>query len=56
MKPPYTLIDAIRTLRREKGLDFRVARDRAIEEFIKRGYDLPSWAVTQYKYIPKDKT
>jgi hypothetical protein len=39
-----TLIDAIRTLRKERGLTFEQARDEAVAFFIKKGLPVPKWA------------
>ena len=39
-----TLIDAIRTLRKEQGLSFEAARQKAIDFFAKKGLPLPEWA------------
>ena len=44
MTPPYTLIEAIRTLRTERDWPFEQARDAAIEQFRRLDYELPSWA------------
>ena len=44
MVPPYTLIEAIKTLRQERGWTLDMARDEAIRQFISKGYDLPEWA------------
>jgi hypothetical protein len=39
-----TLLDAIRTLRKEQGLSFKAARQKAIDFFAKKGLPLPEWA------------
>lgn len=44
-----TLIDAIRTLRKERGLSFEEARTEAIALFIKKGLPLPEWAKPKEK-------
>ena len=36
-----TIIDAIRTLRKEQGLTYEAARDKAIEFFRKKGWPIP---------------
>ncbi len=39
-----TLIDAIRTIRKEQGLSFEAARQKAIDFFAKKGLPLPELA------------
>ena len=39
-----TLLDAIRTLRKEQGLSFEAARQKAIDFFAKQCLPLPEWA------------
>jgi hypothetical protein len=39
-----TLIDAIRTLRKEQGLTIEQAKAKAIAFFVKNGLPLPEWA------------
>jgi hypothetical protein len=44
-----TLIDAIRTLRKERGLPLEQARAEAIAFFIRKGLPLPEWAKKKEK-------
>ena len=44
-----TLIDAIRTLRKERGLSFEQAKSEAIAFFLKKGLPLPEWAQPKQK-------
>jgi hypothetical protein len=39
-----TLLDAIRTLRKERDLPFTLALDEAIRHFVAKGIELPLWA------------
>jgi hypothetical protein len=52
MTATYALIDAIRTLRKERGLPFEQARDESIEHFKRMGYELPSWAKRKHDRYP----
>jgi hypothetical protein len=45
------LLDAIRTLRKEKDMTFEQARDHAIAFFVKKQLPLPEWAK---RYAPKE--
>jgi hypothetical protein len=45
------LINAIRTLRKEKDMTFEQAKECAVAFFVKKGWPLPVWAE---RYRPKE--
>ena len=48
-----TLLDAIRTLRKERGLPFEEARDQAIAFFARKKLPIPDWAK---RFAPPEET